>query len=102
MATRRASSSLAVSGRRASRRAATSSGVGAARSPFSEPVDLDRLRTDLLVAVEILPALVAGGIDAARLQREVLGVRRLAERFLEGDQLVLPELHQRLVERLHA
>src|SRR5512138_1624311 len=102
MATRRVSNSVVVSGRRARRRAATSSGAGAARFPSSEPVDLDRLRTNVLVAGEVLPALIAGRVDAARLEREVLRVCRLAERLLEGDQLVLPELHERLVEGLHA
>src|SRR5437870_8021338 len=83
-------------------RAATSRGVGVGR-PRLEAVDLEALsRGVLFLAVKVVPAAVAGGGDAARLEREVVGIGRLRERLLEGDQILAPERHERLVEGLHA
>src|SRR2546425_7514964 len=86
----RSSRSASVRGARASRRAATSSGVGAGLG--LEALDLDRLLpVRSLLLVEVVPAAVAGRGDAARLEREVVGVRGLRQRFLERDQMLAAE-----------
>src|SRR5687767_339996 len=84
-------------------RAATSSGLGVGRGVRSEPVDLDAVfGFRLLILVELVPPAVARRVDAARLEREVVGVGGLGERLFERDEPFAPELHERLVEGLHA
>src|ERR1700682_2472883 len=61
-----------------------------------------RLRGLALLALEVVPAGVAGAADARHAQGEVVGVRALPQRFFVGDQVLLEEAHQRLIESLHA
>ena len=49
-----------------------------------------------------MPAGVRGGGDAGDTQGEVVGIGRLAQGFLVGDEVVLEQAHERLVEGLGA
>ena len=54
-----------------------------------------------LARLDRRPRAVRRGIDAAQVERELVRVGAVLERLVLDDQLVLEQLHQRLVERLH-
>src|SRR5438477_11010097 len=55
----------------------------------------------VLAALEAVPGRIAGGADARDAQREVVGIAALPQRLFVGDDLLLEEAHQGLVEGLH-
>src|SRR5262245_136969 len=52
--------------------------------------------------LELVPGLIAGGGDPAHAQRQLVRVGAGLQRLRLGDAPVLDQLHERLVEGLHA
>src|SRR5262249_37431848 len=54
------------------------------------------------LAFHLFASRVGGGADALDAQLEFVGVGRAHERFVDGDELLVIEIEERLVEGLHA
>src|SRR5262245_53751570 len=72
-------------------------GESRGRSRWSE-----RRACRLVLLLEAVPGLIAGSLDATQAQRQLVRIGADAQRFVDVDRAVRHQLHERLVEALHA
>ena len=72
------------------------------RAPAREAASEIARRTALPRALERLPCLVARGLDALEPEAELVRIGAVLQRLLHRDVTVRQELHERLIEALHA